>query len=60
MFEVALIAAGVCAPDTLVSLPYVEFAVEGDGRQYVEDEGEVSTTEDGKYPVVGGHCVSIG
>jgi hypothetical protein len=35
--------------------------VEGDGRQYVEDEGEDSTIEeDGKYPVVGGHCVSIG
>jgi hypothetical protein len=33
MVELVLMAAGVCAPDTFDSLPYAEFAVEGDCRQ---------------------------
>lgn len=59
MLEAELMVAGVCAPDTFDSLPYAEVVVEGEGRQYPDDEGEVSATEEeGRYPGVG-HWVSI-
>lgn len=61
MVELALIVAGVCNPETFDSLPNVEFAVVGEGRQYpAEDEGLSETDDEGKKPVLGGHCVSMG
>lgn len=46
MFEVVLIVAGVWPPEKLDSLPYVDGAVDGDGLQYPEEEGELSATDD--------------
>ena len=60
MLEVVLTVAGVRPPETFESLPYVEFAVEGDGCQNPEEEGEVSAMEEeGKNPGVC-HWVSRG
>lgn len=58
MVEVVLMVAGVCPPETLESLPKVELAVDGEGRQYPEEEEGLSVTDvEGKN--AGGHCVSI-
>lgn len=41
--------AGVCAPETPDSLPYTEFAVDGDCRQYVALElGLSAIVDDGR------------
>jgi hypothetical protein len=51
MVELVLMAAGVCPPETLDSLPYAEFTVEGECRH----DGLSATVEDGKKLLVGGH-----
>jgi hypothetical protein len=59
MVEVVLMVAGVCPPETFESLPNVELAVDGEGRQYPADEDGLSATDvEGRK--VGCHCVSIG
>ena len=58
MVDVALMVAGVCPPETFESLPKVELAVEGEGRQYpAEDDGLSATDVEGRN--AGCHCVSI-
>lgn len=58
MVEVLLILAGVCPPETFESLPKVELAVEGEGRQYPEEDDGLSATDvEGKK--AGCHWVSI-
>ena len=56
MVELVLIAAGVWPPETFDSLPYAEFAVEGELRH----EGLSATVDEGKKPFADGHWVSIG
>lgn len=49
ILEAELIVAGVCAVDTLDSLPYTELGADGDGRQNPAEDGELSATvDDGK------------
>lgn len=49
MVELVLIVAGVCTPETPDSLPYTEFAVDGDWRQYPALElGLSATVEEGR------------
>lgn len=49
MVELVLIVAGVCTPETPASLPYTEFAVDGDCRQYPAFElGLSAMVDDGR------------